>query len=162
TARAQLLGAASLQWRLPVAELSVVDGVISHPSGPSAHYGTLARNAAATPPGRVRFKARKDWRLIGRPVPRIDVPGKIDGSAIYGIDVRQPGQLYAVVRHCPMLGGSPGRVSVEAAMKRPGVERVVRLGPYGGSTGAVAVVGRTYWHAKQGAEALDIDWRAAP
>ncbi len=162
TARAQLLGAASLQWRLPVAELSVVDGVISHPSGQSAHYGTLAKAAAATPPGRVKLKAPKDWRLIGRPAPRIDVPAKIDGSAVYGIDVRQPEQLYAVVRHCPMLGGSPGRVGVEAAMKRPGVERVVRLGPYAGSTGAVAVVGRSTWHAKQGAEALEIDWRPAP
>ena len=73
-----------------------------------------------------------------------------------------PGHLYAVVRHCPMLGGSPGRIGVEAAMRRPGVERVVRLGPYAGSTGAVAVVGRSTWHAKQGAEALEIDWRPAP
>jgi isoquinoline 1-oxidoreductase beta subunit len=162
TARAQLLGAASLQWRLPVAELQVVDGVISHPSGQSAHYGTLAKVAAATPPGEVRLKARSDWRLIGRPVPRLDLPAKTDGSAVYGIDVRRPGQLYAVVRHCPMLGGSPGRVRVEAAMQRPGVERVVRLGPYAGATGAVAVVGRSTWHAKQGADALDIDWQPAP
>ncbi len=162
TARAQLLGAASLQWRLPVAELRVADGVISHPSGQSAHYGTLAKVAAATPRGRVRLKAPKDWRLVGRPVPRIDVPAKVDGRAVYGLDVRQPGQLYAVVRHCPSLGGGPGRVGVEAAMKRPGVERVVRLGPMAGSTAAVAVVGRTTWHARQGAEALDIEWQPAP
>jgi len=162
TARAQLLGAASLQWRLPVSELSVVDGVISHPSGPSAHYGTLAKVAAATPPGRVRLKAPKDWQLIGRPAARTDVPAKVDGRAVYGIDVRLPGQVYAVVRHCPMLGGSPGRVDAAAAMRLPGVERVLRLRPYGGSTGAVAVVGRSTWHAKQGADALQIEWRAAP
>ena len=162
TARAQLLGAASLQWRLPVADLRVNDGVISHPAGRSAHYGTLATLAAATPPGTVRLKARSEWRLIGQPVARIDVPAKVDGSAVFGLDVRLPGQLYAVPRHCPMLGGSFGRVDVAAAMRRPGVERVVKLGPYAGSTPAVAVVGRSFWHAQQGADALDIDWRPAP
>lgn len=104
TARASLLGAASLDWKLPVDELSVKDGVISHPSGPSAHYGELAKFAAVTPPGEVTLKSRKDWKLIGRSAPRLDIPGKVDGTAVFGLDVRLPGMLYAAVRLCPMLG----------------------------------------------------------
>jgi len=162
TARAQLVGAASLRWRLPAADLTVKDGVVSHPSGPRAHYGELAKEAVATPAGTVRPKDRSAWKLIGRAAPRIDLPAKIDGSAVFGIDVRQPGQLFAVVRHAPVLGGSPGRIDSEAAMMRPGVLRVVRLGSYGGSTGAVAVVAQSTWHAMQGAQALEVDWRAPP
>lgn len=163
TARAQLLGAASLHWKLPREELQITDGVVSHASArQSAHFGELARMAAATPVGAVTPKDPKAWTLIGTPARRTDIEAKTDGSARFGIDTREAGQLYAVVRHCPMLGGSPGRVDSEAAMKLPGVERVVRLGPYAGSTAAVAVVGRTTWHAKQGAQALDIEWRAPP
>ncbi|HUG24442.1 xanthine dehydrogenase family protein molybdopterin-binding subunit [Piscinibacter sp.] len=162
TARAQLLGAASLRWRLPLADLAVKNGVVSHPSGPTAHYGELAKEAVATPSGTVKPKERSAWTLIGRAAPRIDLPAKTDGSAVFGIDVRQPGQLFAVVRHAPALGGSPGRIDAEAAMKQPGVMRVVRLGSYGGSTGAVAVVGQSTWHAMQGAKVLAVDWRAPP
>jgi len=160
TARAQLLGAASLRWRLPVAELSVEDGVVSHASGQKAHYGELAKAAATTPSGDVRLKEAAQWKLIGRAAPRIDLSGKVDGSARFGIDVREPGQLYAVIRHCPMIGGNYGAVNVDAAMRLAGVERVVRLGPYAGSTAALAVVGTTCWHAQQGAQALQVEWRA--
>lgn len=163
SARAQLLGAASLQWKLAREELEISNGVVSHPgTKQSAHFGELARMAAATPVGSVVLKDPKAWRLIGTAAPRTDLAAKIDGSARFGIDTRESGQLYAVIRHSPMLGGSPGRVDSEAAMKLPGVERVIRLGPYAGSTAGVAVVGRTTWHAKQGAQALDIEWRAPP
>ena len=162
TARAQLLGAASLHWKLPLAELVVTDGVVSHPSGPKAHYGELAKEAAATPPGDVLLKDRKQWALIGTAAPRTDVAAKSNGTATFGIDVRLPGQVYAVVRHCPMLGGSPGAVNADAAMKLPGVERVVRLGTFAGSTAAVAVVGASHWHAKRGAQALQVEWHAPP
>lgn len=162
TARGQLLGAASLAWKLPVAEFSVSRGVISHPSGQSAPYHAFARQAPITPPGEVRLKPASAWTLIGTPAPRTDTVAKSNGAALFGIDIRQPGQLYAVVRHAPMLGGEPGRVDVEAAMRLPGVERVVRLGRYGGSQAAVAVVGRSHWHAERGAQALQIEWRAPP
>jgi isoquinoline 1-oxidoreductase beta subunit len=162
TARAQLVGAASLRWKQPAAELSVSEGVVSHPSGLKAHYGELAAMAAATPPGDVTLKESKDWTLIGRVAPRIDVPAKTDGSARFGIDVRLPGQLYAVVLHCPMLGGSPGAFKVDTAMALPGVQRVVRLGTYAGSTPALAVVGTSYWHARRGAQALQVEWQAPP
>ena len=160
TARAQLLGAASLRWKQPADELSVLDGVIAHASGPRGHYGEFAKEAAATPPGDVRLKAAKEWTLIGTAAPRTDLAGKVDGSATFGIDVRLPGQLYAVMRHCPMLGGGPGAVNADAAMKLPGVERVVRLGPFAGSTPGIAVVGITHWHAARGAQALQVEWQA--
>ena len=108
------------------------------------------------------LKPREQWKLVGRPLPRIDLPAKVDGTARFGIDVRLPGLVYAVVRHAPALGGSPGRVDVEPAMKLAGVERVVRLGPYAGSTAALAVVGRSSWHARRGAAALVVDWQPPP
>ncbi len=162
TARAQLLGAASLTWKQPAGELSVKNGVVSHPSGATAHYGQLAQMAAATPSGTVRVKSPAEWKLIGTPAPRIDLVAKTDGSAVFGIDVRPPGLLYASVRHCPMIGGSVGTLDVAAAARISGVERVVRLGAYAGSTFAVAVVGRTWWHARRGADALDVSWQQRP
>ncbi|MCY7317338.1 MAG: molybdopterin-dependent oxidoreductase [Ramlibacter sp.] len=162
TARACLLGAASLQWKLPVDELSVSAGVISHPSGRTAGYGELARFAVATPPGKVRLKEHKEFKLIGRSVPRVDVPSKVDGSAIFGLDVRLPGMRYAVVRLCPMLGGSPGRIDAAAALAQPGVERIVMLPAYAGSTAGFAVVAATTWQAQQGALGVDVDWQQRP
>jgi isoquinoline 1-oxidoreductase beta subunit len=162
TARARLIGAASLSWKQPVGEIVVKNGVVSHPSGSSAHYGELARMAAATPTGDVVLKRREDWTLIGTSAPRIDVVAKSNGSARFGIDVRPPGLLYAAIRHCPMLGGSAGAVDVAPALALAGVERVVRLGPYAGSTAALAVVGRTWWHAQRGAAAIAVDWQQRP
>jgi isoquinoline 1-oxidoreductase beta subunit len=162
TARARLVNAASIAWKQPAGEILVKDGVVSHSSGSSAHYGELARMAAATPPGDVRVKAREDWRLVGTSAPRIDVAAKSDGSAVFGIDVRLPGMLFAAIRHCPMLGGSAGAVDVAPALALPGVERVVRLGPYAGSTAALAVVGRTTWHAQRGADAIRVEWQQRP
>lgn len=162
TARASLLGAASLQWKQPVAELVVKDGVISHPSGQSATYGQMAKFASATPPGTVALKDRKDWKLIGRPAPRLDVPDKVFGTAGFGLDVRLPGMLYAAVRMSPMLGGSPGAINPNAALAMPGVLRLVRLQAYAGSTAGFAVVGKTTWHARQGAQAVDVQWQARP
>jgi len=162
TARARLLGAAAIAWREPLHELVVRDGVVSHPSGRSAHYGELATMAAATPSGEVRVKPRDEWKLIGTTPPRIDVVAKSNGSAVFGIDVRPPGLVFAAIRHCPMLGGRPGAVDVAPALALSGVERVVRLGVYGGSTPAFAVVGKTWWHAQRGAAALAIDWQQRP
>ena len=162
TARAQLLGAASLRWRLPVEDLQVDNGWISHPSGPSGHFGEFARAAAAIRPPDAAPKDRRTWSVIGTPAPRTDLAAKVDGSAVFGLDVRQPGQLYAAVAHAPMFGGSPGRMDTDGALRVPGVLRVVRLGRYAGSHDAVAVIARTHWHARRGLQALDIEWRAPP
>ena len=101
TARARLVNAASIAWKQPAGEIVVTEGVVSHPSGSSAHFGELARMATATPAGDVRVKARVDWKLIGTAAPRIDVVAKSNGSAVFGIDVRPPGLVFAAIRHCP-------------------------------------------------------------
>jgi isoquinoline 1-oxidoreductase beta subunit len=162
TARASLVGAASLQWKLPAEELRVADGVVSHPSGRSLTYGELAREAAATPPGSVQIKDRKDWRVIGQPAPRLDVPAKVNGTARFGLDVRLPGMRFAALRLAPMLGGAPGRVDSQAALGQPGVDRVVTLPAYGGSTAGIAVVADSYWRAQQAVQAVDVDWLPRP
>ena len=161
TARATLVGAASLQWKLPAEEIRVDKGVVSHPSGRSATYAELARIAAATPPGSVRLKERKEWRVIGQSAPRLDVPAKVNGAARFGIDVRVPGMLFAAIRLCPSLGGSPGRVDARAALAMPGVERLVVLPAYAGSTAGFAVVAASYWQARQAADAVEVEWRAS-
>ncbi|HVE53369.1 MAG TPA: molybdopterin cofactor-binding domain-containing protein, partial [Ramlibacter sp.] len=155
---ASLIGAASLQWKLPTEELRTANGVVTHPSGRSATYGELAKSAAATPPGTVQLKERKDWRIIGRPAPRLDVPQKVDGSARFGIDVRLPGMRYAVLRLAPALGGAPGRIDASAAMAMPGVERLVQVPAYAGSTAGFAVVARSYWQAVQASQAVLVEW----
>jgi len=162
TARARLVNAASIAWKQPAGEIVVTEGVVSHPSGSSAHFGELARMATATPAGDVRVKARVDWKLIGTAAPRIDAVAKSNGSAVFGIDVRPSGLVFAAIRHCPMLGGSAGAVDVAPALALAGVERVVRLGPYAGSTAALAVVGRTVWHAQRGADAIKVAWQQRP
>lgn len=162
TARAQLLGAAALKHKLPVDELTVKDGTIHHASGALSHYGELAAQAALTPPGEVKLKDRKQWTQIGQALPRKDLAAKVDGSARFGLDVRQQGQVFAAVRHCPMLGGGLGPANVDAVRARPGVLRIVALGPVAGSTAAYAVVARTTWHAREAAKALEVAWQAPP
>lgn len=162
TARAQLLGAASLQWKLPVDELLLEGGVVSHPSGERAHFGELAKAAAITPAGDVAPRPRGEWKLVGTAPPRTDLPSKVNGRAVFGLDVRRPGQVFAVVLMSPQLRGSPGRVDPAPALALPGVERVVRLPPLGGAPEALAVVGRSTWHALQGARALAVEWRPPP
>lgn len=162
TARASLLGAASLQWKLPVSELVVSEGVISHPSGKSASYGELAKFAAATPPGVVALKDRKNWRLIGQPAQRLDIPDKVNGTARFGLDVRLPGMLYAAIRQCPMLGGSPGAIDETPATAMPGFLRLVRLPGYAGATPGFAVVATHWWLAEQAAGAVNVQWQQRP
>ena len=159
TARASLLGAAAAQWKVPVAELRVKDGVVSHASGPSAHYGALAQAAAGTTPANVVLKDRKDWTLIGKPAPRNDIPAKINGTAQFGLDVRLPGMLYAQAHMAPMLGGTVGSLDTKAALALPGVEQVLPLESIAGSTAGFAVVGKTTWHARQGAAAVVATWQ---
>jgi isoquinoline 1-oxidoreductase subunit beta len=163
TARAQLLGAASLRWRLPVDELVMANGVIRHPSGPQARYGELAAAAALTPPGDVVLTPPEEWKLVGTAAPRLDTRAKVDGSARFGIDVRMPGLLHAAIAQGPVLGSGPGAVDVDAVLRRPGVLRVVRLPPLNGAGAALAVVASNSWAALKAARALEGDdghWQA--
>ena len=159
TARASLLGAAAAQWKVPVAELTVQDGVVHHASGQSAHYGTFAKAAAGTTPKNVLPKDRTAWTLIGKPAPRTDIPAKINGSARFGIDVRLPDMLFAAVRQSPLLGGTPGAVDAKAALAMPGVDQLVMLESMGGSTAGFAVVAKSTWHARQAADAVQVQWQ---
>ncbi len=96
------------------------------PSGKVLRYGELAEAAAKLPvPKNVALKAER-FRLIGRPLSRLDTPGKVDGSAEFGLDVRLPGMLYAVIALCPTLGGKAASVDSAAAESMPGVRRVMR------------------------------------
>ena len=162
TARASLVGAAAAQWNVPAKDITVKDGVATHASGKSAHYGDLAKAAAGQAPGDVTLKDRKDWKLIGQPAPRNDIPAKVNGTAQFGLDVRLPGMVFAAVRMSPMLGGAPGAIDSKAAMAIPGVERLVMLGAHGGSTAGFAVVGKTTWHARQGVLAVETTWQQRP
>lgn len=159
TARASLLGAAAAQWKVPVAELTVQDGVVHHASGQSAHYGTFAKAAAGSTPKDVLPKDRTAWTLIGKPAPRTDIPAKINGSARFGIDVRLPDMLFAAVRQSPLLGGTPGAVDAKAALAMPGVDQLVMLESMGGSTAGFAVVAKSTWHARQAADAVQVQWQ---
>jgi isoquinoline 1-oxidoreductase beta subunit len=111
----------------------------------------------------VALTPRAQWRLIGTPAPRADLPAKTDGSARFGIDQRPPGLLYAAVRQAPMLGGAPGRVlNADAVLGQPHVLRLVRLPPSAGAQPALAVVARNSWRALQAARALDVQWQPRP
>lgn len=164
-ARAQLLGAASLQWKLPVAELQLDDGVIRHASGPSARFAELAAAAAATPPGEFQPTPPEAWRVLGTVVPRLDGPAKLSGQARYGIDAREEGQLFAAIAHGPVLGSEPGPVDSDALLRRPGLLRLVRLPALAGAAPALAVVARGSWPALQAARLLSEDrslWQGPP
>jgi len=159
SARAALLGAAAKQWNVPLTELSVQDGVVKHASGQAAHYGELAAAAAGTAPQNVSPKERKDWKLIGQPAPRLDIPAKTNGTAQFGLDVRVPDMLYASVVMCPMLGGTASSIDAKAALAMPGVEKMVTLDAVAGSTAGFAVVGKTTWHARTAAQAVQAQWK---
>jgi isoquinoline 1-oxidoreductase subunit beta len=161
TARAQLVAAAAAKWGVPVAQVTIAQGVLTA-AGKTGHFGEFMAAAAALPPGEVKVKDAKDFTLVGTPAPRNDVPAKVTGQAQFGIDVRLPGMVFAAVRLCPMLGGSPGAVDASKATALPGVERVVALPSLGGGTAGLAVVGVTSWHAKQGAQALEVQWQQRP
>jgi isoquinoline 1-oxidoreductase beta subunit len=158
TARDQLLRAAAAAWQVPPAEVSVTMGRLSHPSGKQGHWGEFVQAAALLKPGDVRLKPPQAWKLIGTSAPRLDVAAKSRGQAEFGIDVRRPGQLYAVVRHCPMRGGRLKTLKKDAALALAGVKAVLPLPSLGGSSEGVAVVGQSYWHAKRGADALELQW----
>ncbi len=153
-ARAMLLSAAAIEWRVPVGELSVEKSVIYHnASKRQATFGSLVKRASALPvPQTVQLKDPKDFKLIGQRLPRVDVAAKCDGSAQFTIDVEMPGMLIALLKRSPLFGGTVKSFDGAAAMRVPGVVKVVQV-PRG-----VAVVAKSFWAAKQGRDALQVDW----
>jgi len=129
TAREMLIEAASLEWQVPRDECIAKSGYVSHlSSGRSFSYGALTEKASSlAPPQEPRIKNRKEYQLIGQDVPRIDIPGKINGSTIYGMDVRLPKMLFAVVKSAPRRGGKLVEFNEDKAMNVKGVEAVVSI-----------------------------------
>ncbi|HYC06018.1 MAG TPA: molybdopterin cofactor-binding domain-containing protein [Azospirillaceae bacterium] len=157
-ARMMMLQAAATRWGVNPEDCVARYGVVKHPpSERLAGYGELAPVAALlTPPSEVPLKAREQWSVIGRPMPRLDTPAKVDGSAEYGIDFSLPGLLVATIAQCPVFGGTLGSVDPAPALKVRGVRKVVRL------ENAVAVVATGWWAAKKGLDALSPAWNAGP
>ncbi len=153
-ARTLLVTAAADRWHVDPSTCTASRGIVSHqPSGRTLGYGALAKSAGALPmPGKVALKSPKDFALIGKPLRRIDSADKVKGATQFGIDVRLPGMKIATVKACPTLGGKLRGVNDKRARAIPGVVDVLQL------DGAVAVVGEHFWAAKQGLEALDIEW----
>jgi isoquinoline 1-oxidoreductase beta subunit len=145
TARAMLLSAAADQWRVPVGECTAQGSHVMHASSKRVlAFGELAQRAAKLePPLHPPLKPSGQWRVMGTPTPRFDIPSKVDGSATYGLDVSLPGMLYAAVAGAPVFGTQLQQLSGEPAVGVNGVRRVVRL------DAAVAVVAESYWRALQ-------------
>jgi len=157
TARACLIETAARAWNVPASECRTDCGNVIHEDGRRLDYGELAARAAAMPlPRDVRLKDPAEFRLIGRPLKRLDAPEKIDGRARYGIDARPPDVKIATLMKSPVLGGTVSRVDDSAARRIPGVRQIVVL------EDLVAVVGDHMWAAKSGLAALDIRWNDGP
>ena len=155
TARVMLVQAAASAWGVPAAECTAANSVITHgPSGRTTTYGKVAEAAARlSPPANVPLKDPKDWKLIGKPVRRLDMREKVDGSQVYGEDLKLPGMLNAAIKDCPVFGGKVQSFEAAKVKGMPGVRHVVQVG-----TSAVAVVADTWWQAKTALDALPIVW----
>ena len=160
--RALLIAAAAELWGVAPGECRTANGYVlagatGDAGGHRASYGSLAAAAAKLPqPASVPLKPPADWKVIGKPTRRLDTPEKITGRAVFGLDVRLPGMLTAVVAHPPTFGGKVKRFDPAAARAVPGVRAVFEV-PSG-----VAVAADHFWAAKCGRDALQIDWDAGP
>jgi isoquinoline 1-oxidoreductase beta subunit len=153
-ARERLRAAAAKTWSIPHSQTRAELGRVHDTGGKrSATYGELAAAAAAVSDvPEFKIKTAQQFKLAGKPTPRIDVPAKVDGSAIFGIDMRLPGMLYAAVAHCPVFGGKVRRFDFAAIKDMPGVRSALDIGS------GVAVVASSYWQAAQAVKALPIEW----
>ena len=153
-AKDMLVRAAAERLGVDAAELAVDDSVIRHESsGKTLTFGDVAEAAAdLTPVEEPALKDRADFKLLGRDVLRKDTPAKVDGSAVFGADVKLPGKLFGALRTSPVYGGEIVSDNRDEILKRTGVVAVTEV------EGGIAVVADTFWHAKTAAEALNVDW----
>jgi isoquinoline 1-oxidoreductase subunit beta len=155
TARVMLIQAAANEWKVPAAECTAANSVITHtPSGKTTTYGKVVEAAAKLePPADVKLKDPKDWKIAGKGVKRLDTSDKTTGKMMYGIDVKLPGMLNAAIKDCPVTGGKLKSYDEAKIANMKGVKKVVRV-----DDTAVAVVADTWWHAKTALDALPIVW----
>ena len=157
-AREMLITAACETWNVDRKTCRAEAGAIVHmPSGRKLMYGDLVDSAATLyVPDNPPLKDEKDFQIIGKKVHRLDTPEKVDGSALFGMDVRVPGMLYAVVARCPVFGGKVKSYDASKAKVVPGVQHIVEINE------GVAVVADSTWNAIQGRKALQVVWDEGP
>jgi isoquinoline 1-oxidoreductase beta subunit len=162
TAREMLVAAAAENWQVQRSTCRAANGTVIHaPTGRSLSYGELATAAARQqPPQNAPLKDAKDFRIIGKPLKRMDSPEIVTGRAVYGLDVLVPGMLYAVLERCPYLGGKLASFDARNALAVTGVRHVVPV-KSGIATG-VAVVADHTWAAMKGRAALKVEWDPGP
>jgi isoquinoline 1-oxidoreductase subunit beta len=156
-ARMMLLQAAADGWKVPVAELTVADGIISHASSKrTISYGKVAAAAAKlTPPDpkTITLKDPKNWKVAGKPLRRLDTADKLNGAKKYTVDLKLPGMLNAAVKAAPVHGNKIASYEEAKVLGMPGVKKVVKV-----DDNTVAVVADTFWHARKAIEALPITY----
>src|SRR5438105_4555890 len=172
-ARERLLLAAAKAWGVPVEEVSSANSVITHrPTGRTTTYGQVAPLAARTPhpnPERIRIKSPSEWTLMGTEQRNLDVPFKVSGKTVYGIDVRLPGMKWAAVRSCPVYGGKVKSHDFERIRKEPGIISAIQF-PIPDPTlirghifgGGVAVIADSWYQAKSAIDKMPIEWDVPP
>jgi len=157
TARMMLVSAAADEWGVDPRNCKVANGVILSPQYKKLTFGEVAEAASKLPvPKNVPLKPAAQFTMIGKAQRRLDTPAKVDGSAIYGIDVKLPGMLYAALAQPPTLGGSVKTFNDEKARAMPGVVAVVL------TSSGVAVAADSWWRARKARDALAIEWDAGP
>jgi isoquinoline 1-oxidoreductase beta subunit len=158
-AREMLIAAAAAEWKVPASECKASNSVITHQaSGRTTTFGKVADAAAKmNPPSEIKLKDPKDWKIAGKPLPRLDTVEKLTGKQVYGADLKLPGMLNAAVKACPVFGGKVASFDASAVEKMPGVRKVVKV-----DDTAVAVVADTWWRAKTALDALPITWDNGP
>jgi isoquinoline 1-oxidoreductase beta subunit len=155
--REMLVAAAAQEWGVAASAVKADNGMLTGPGGKKATYGQMAEAASKQPvPEKPFIKAAKDFRVVGKRIPRTDVPAKVNGTAQFGIDVKLPGMVYASLEQSPVIGGKVKSVDSAAAKAMPGVVDVVQI-PDG-----VAVVANSYWGAVKARRALKIEWDLGP
>ena len=154
TGRVMLISAAAQTWGVAENTCSTGKGEVVHQAtGRRLRYGALVDKAAKLPvPKTVSLKSPKEFHLLGQPVARLDIPEKVNGSAVFGIDTKRPGMLIARVVKCPVFGGKVESFNADKAKAVPGVRNVVKI------SSGVAVVADNYWAASKGAQALEVKW----
>ncbi|MGR8919543.1 MAG: molybdopterin cofactor-binding domain-containing protein [Gammaproteobacteria bacterium] len=164
TARAMLVSAAAARLGVDEGELEVRGGAVVHAASQrSLAFGDLAAEASRLPmPREVRLKDRSEFTILGTPQPRLDVPGKVDGSAEFGLDVRPDGMVYAAVRQAPTLGGGIRRVDSNDASEMPGVRAIIELPGTSMTNAGIAVVADHYWQAKKALDEVRVEWDDGP